>query len=115
MPPWRTTRCILASASHGIPSQATSRCRCLRFTNGCAPVTRRKTWAVNGRSWSWSARTGATTAQHAHVAGDFIDALDVDEAMYPTANVDAHGAPLDGSKRYELGFATGKALKVGAF
>ncbi len=36
-------------------------------------------------------------------------------AMYPTAEVDAHGAPLDGSLRYELRFAPGQGLKVGAF
>ena len=35
--------------------------------------------------------------------------------MYPTAEVDARGAPLDGSQRYELRFAPDKKLKVGAF
>jgi hypothetical protein len=51
----------------------------------------------------------------ARIARNFIGALGVEEAMYPTAEVDAHGAPLDGSKRYELRFAPGKGLKVGAF
>lgn len=51
----------------------------------------------------------------ARIARNFIGALGVEEAMYPTAEVDARGAPLDGSRRYELRFAPGKGLKVGAF
>lgn len=51
----------------------------------------------------------------ARIARNFIGALGVEEAMYPTAEVDARGEPLDGSKRYELRFAPGKGLKVGAF
>lgn len=51
----------------------------------------------------------------ARIARNFIGALGVEEAMYPTAEVDARGAPLDGSQRYELRFAPGKGLKVGAF
>lgn len=51
----------------------------------------------------------------ARIARNFIGALGVEEAMYPTAEVDAGGAPLDGSQRYELRFAPGKGLKVGAF
>jgi hypothetical protein len=51
----------------------------------------------------------------ARIARNFIGALGVEEAMYPTAEVDAVGAPLDGSRRYELRFAPGKGLKVGAF
>lgn len=51
----------------------------------------------------------------ARIARNFIGALGVEEAMYPTAEVDVHGAPLDGSQRYELRFAPGKGLKVGAF
>src|SRR6218665_1568448 len=38
----------------------------------------------------------------ARIARNFIGALGVDEAMYPSAEVDARGAPLDGSRRYEL-------------
>jgi hypothetical protein len=51
----------------------------------------------------------------ARVARNFIGALGVEEAMYPTAEVDAHGAPLDGSRRYALHFAPGRGPKVGAF
>jgi hypothetical protein len=51
----------------------------------------------------------------ARIARNFIGALGVEEAMYPTAEVDARGAPLGGSRRYELRFAPGKGLKVGAF
>jgi hypothetical protein len=51
----------------------------------------------------------------ARIARNFIGALGVEEAMYPTAEVDACGEPLDGSKRYELRFDPGKGLKVGAF
>ena len=51
----------------------------------------------------------------ARIARNFIGALGVDEAMYPTAEVDANGDPLDGSRSYELRFAPGQGLKVGAF
>lgn len=51
----------------------------------------------------------------ARIARNFIGALGVQEAMYPTAEVDARGAPLDGAQRYELRFAPGKELKVDAF
>lgn len=51
----------------------------------------------------------------ARIARNFIGALGVEEAMYPTAEVDARGAPLDGSRCYELRFAPGRGLKVGAF
>jgi len=58
---------------------------------------------------------GDDYATRARIARNFIGALGVEEAMYPTAEVDAHGAPLDGSLRYELRFAPGQGLKVGAF
>jgi hypothetical protein len=51
----------------------------------------------------------------ARVARNFIGALGIDEAMYPTAEVDANGEQLNGSQRYELRFAPDKGLKVGAF
>lgn len=51
----------------------------------------------------------------ARIARNFIGALGVEEAMYPTAQVDANGEPLDGSRSYELRFAPGQGLKVGAF
>lgn len=51
----------------------------------------------------------------ARIARNFIGALGIDEAMYPTAEVDARGVPLNGSQRYELRFAPGKGLKVDAF
>jgi len=58
---------------------------------------------------------GDDYATRARIARNFIGALGVEEAMYPTAEVDAQGAPLDGSLRYELRFAPGQGLKVGAF
>ncbi|WP_017759490.1 DUF1214 domain-containing protein, partial [Pseudacidovorax intermedius] len=51
----------------------------------------------------------------ARIARNFIGALGMDEAMYPTAEVDADGAVLDGAKRYELRFAPGRGPQVGAF
>ena len=51
----------------------------------------------------------------ARIARNFIGALGVEEAMYPTAEVDARGEPLHGSQRYELRFAPGRGLKVDAF
>lgn len=51
----------------------------------------------------------------ARIARNFIGALGIDEAMYPTAEVDARGEPLDGSRCYELRFAPGRVPKVGAF
>jgi hypothetical protein len=51
----------------------------------------------------------------ARIARNFIGALGVEEAMYPTAEVDARGAPLDGSPRYELRFPPGGGPRVGAF
>ena len=62
-------------------------------------------------------RTGWGNAYltRARVARNLIGALGIDEAMYPTAEVDADGAPLDGSHAYELRFAPGMGPKVGAF
>ncbi|HCL85934.1 MAG TPA: DUF1254 domain-containing protein [Comamonadaceae bacterium] len=51
----------------------------------------------------------------ARVARNFIGALGIDEAMYPTAEVDADGRPLDGARAYELRFPPGQGPKVGAF
>ncbi|MBO9645511.1 MAG: DUF1254 domain-containing protein [Pseudacidovorax sp.] len=51
----------------------------------------------------------------ARIARNFIGALGMDEAMYPTAEVDADGAVLDGARRYELRFAPGCGPQVGAF
>lgn len=51
----------------------------------------------------------------ARVARNLIGALGIEEAMYPTAEIDADGAPLDGSHAYELRFAPGAGPKVGAF
>ncbi|WP_038211341.1 DUF1254 domain-containing protein [Xenophilus azovorans] len=58
---------------------------------------------------------GGDHLTRARIARNFIGALGIDEAMYPTAEVDAHGAPLDGARRYELRFAPGAGPKVGAF
>jgi hypothetical protein len=58
---------------------------------------------------------GGDYLTRARIARNFIGALGVEEAMYPTAEVDASGAPLDGAQRYELRFAPGKGPKAGAF
>lgn len=58
---------------------------------------------------------GADVTMRARVARNFIGALGIEEAMYPTAEVDADGAPLDGSHAYELRFAPGDAPEVDAF
>ncbi|HEY8359898.1 MAG TPA: DUF1214 domain-containing protein, partial [Ramlibacter sp.] len=49
------------------------------------------------------------------VARNLIGALGIEEAMYPTAEVDADGRALHGSHAYELRFAPGAHPRVGAF
>lgn len=66
------------------------------------PVTVRTNW-------------GEDHLTRARVARNFIGALGVEEAMYPTAEVDADGRPLDGTHAYELRFAPHAGPKVGAF
>lgn len=51
----------------------------------------------------------------ARVARNLIGALGMDEAMYPTAEVDADGQPLSGTHAYELRFAAGAVPQVDAF
>jgi len=51
----------------------------------------------------------------ARIARNFIGALGIEEAMYPVAEADAQGEPLHGSRAYELRFAPGQGLRVGAF
>ncbi|HET8746355.1 MAG TPA: DUF1254 domain-containing protein, partial [Ramlibacter sp.] len=58
---------------------------------------------------------GEDVQTRARVARNFIGALGIDEAMYPTAEVDAEGQPLHGSHCYELRFPAGQGLRVGAF
>jgi hypothetical protein len=58
---------------------------------------------------------GADLLTRARVARNFIGALGIEEAMYPTAEVDAEGRALDGTHVYELRFAPGDGPKVGAF
>lgn len=58
---------------------------------------------------------GEDVQTRARVARNFIGALGIDEAMYPTAEVDAAGDPLHGSNRYELRFPPGGGPRVGAF
>lgn len=58
---------------------------------------------------------GQDLQTRARVARNFIGALGIDEAMYPTAEVDADGEPLHGSHDYELRFPAGRGLQVGAF
>jgi len=58
---------------------------------------------------------GSDLATRARIARNFICALGIEEAMYPAAEVDAGGEPLHGSRAYELRFAPGQGLRVGAF
>ncbi len=58
---------------------------------------------------------GADVAMRARVARNFIGALGIEEAMYPTAEVDADGALLNGSHAYELHFEPGAVPEVDAF
>ena len=58
---------------------------------------------------------GADLQTRARVARNFIGALGIEEAMYPTLEVDGEGQPLDGARAYELRFAPGAGPKVGAF
>lgn len=66
------------------------------------PVTVRTSW-------------GHDHLTRARVARNLIGALGIDEAMYPTAEVDADGLPLHGSLAYELSFPPGGGPKVDAF
>ena len=58
---------------------------------------------------------GEDLLTRARVARNLIGALGIEEAMYPTAEVDADGAPLDGTHTYELTFPAGGGPRVGAF
>lgn len=58
---------------------------------------------------------GSDMWTRARVARNFIGALGMEEAMYPTAEVDAEGQPLHGANAYELRFAPGAAPDVDAF
>lgn len=51
----------------------------------------------------------------ARVARNLIGALGIEEAMYPTVEVDADGRVLDGTHAYELRFPPGGGPAVGAF
>lgn len=53
--------------------------------------------------------------QRARVARNFIGALGLEEAMYPTAEVDADGKALNGAHAYELRFPCGATPEVDAF
>lgn len=58
---------------------------------------------------------GGDVLARARIARNFIGALGIEEAMYPTAEVDAGGEPLHGSRAYELRFAPDRRLRVDAF
>lgn len=51
----------------------------------------------------------------ARVARNLIGALGIEEAMYPTAEVDGEGRALHGDHAYELRFPAGGGPRVGAF
>lgn len=58
---------------------------------------------------------GAQTLLRARVARNLIGALGIEEAMYPVAEVDAEGLPLDGQHAYALYFPPGAGPQVDAF
>ena len=58
---------------------------------------------------------GDDVLARARIARNFIGALGMEEAMYPTAEVDADGEPLHGAHAYELRFAAGALPQVDAF
>lgn len=58
---------------------------------------------------------GRDLVTRARVARNFIGALGIEEAMYPTAEVDADGEPLHGAHTYELRFAPDAMPQVDAF
>lgn len=58
---------------------------------------------------------GQDLLTRARVARNLIGALGIEEAMYPTAEVDADGQVLHGSHAYELRFPPGGGPRVGAF
>ncbi|MGE3348983.1 MAG: DUF1254 domain-containing protein [Ramlibacter sp.] len=58
---------------------------------------------------------GADYLKRARVARNFIGALGIEEAMYPTAEVDVAGDPLHAANAYELRFPAGAGPRVGAF
>jgi hypothetical protein len=58
---------------------------------------------------------GQDVLARARIARNFIGALGIEEAMYPTAEVDADGEALHGSRAYELRFPPGEGLRVDAF
>jgi hypothetical protein len=71
----------------------------------------------NGWALPVAVRThwGDDVLTRARVARNLIGALGIDEAMYPTAEVDDQGRPLHGAQAYELKFAPGGGPRVGAF
>lgn len=58
---------------------------------------------------------GADVLTRARVARNFIGALGMEEAMYPTAEADGEGRTLEGRHIYELRFPPGGGPRVGAF
>lgn len=72
-----------------------------------------------GQGWALpvAVRTGwgNDVLSRARVARNLIGALGIDEAMYPTAEVDADGRSLHGSHAYELRFAPDGGPQVAAF
>jgi len=58
---------------------------------------------------------GGDLLTRARVARNLIGALGIEEAMYPTAEVDADGRALHGAHAYELRFPPGGGPRVGAF
>jgi hypothetical protein len=77
--------------------------------------------AKPGESDSWNRPEilgptfGDDYLRRAIVAQKYIGALASVEAMYPMANIDSNGHPLDGSRRYRMHFAPDRLPPVDAF
>ncbi|MCD6076629.1 MAG: hypothetical protein K0R89_567 [Ramlibacter sp.] len=71
----------------------------------------------NGWALPVAVRThwGDNLVTRARVARNLIGALGIEEAMYPTAEVDADGQVLHGAHAYELRFPADGGPRVGAF
>ena len=71
---------------------------------------------VNG--WNLSPLDGASSSRitsRSAAAWKYIYINSAAEALYPTANVDGNGQPLDGKNRYALTFAKGAMPPVNYF
>ncbi len=100
---WPVERSALAAALPAVFEELRQKAQPHALGGGWAlPVSVRTHW-------------GADLDMRARVARNFIGALGIEEAMYPTAEVDAEGENLNGSHAYELRFPPEAKPEVDAF